>query len=99
MYSTSLISLKVRYADLKLIGDIQKVKYQVSTGITTGSVTVTPSEFDSVRLDLREIKLKLEKLNDEVAVKSNIKDVCALIDLKANVEEVDKSIEALYKEI
>jgi hypothetical protein len=52
-----------------------------------------------MKLDCREIKLKLEKLNDEVAMKSNIKDVCALVDLKANVEEVDKNFESIYKEI
>ena len=49
------------------------------------------SEQDSIRIELRDIKLKLEKLNDEVAIKSNIKDVCALVDLKANTEEVEKN--------
>lgn len=41
----------------------------------------------------------MEKLNDEVAQKSNIKDVCALIDLKANNEDLDKGIDTVYKEI
>lgn len=49
------------------------------------------SEQDSIRIELRDIKLRLEKLNDEVAIKSNIKDVCALVDLKANTEEVEKN--------
>ena len=49
------------------------------------------SEQDSIRIELRDIKMRLEKLNDEVAIKSNIKDVCALVDLKANTEEVEKN--------
>lgn len=48
---------------------------------------------------MREIRLKLEKLNDELSLKSNIKDVCALVDLKANVDEVEKSLESIFKEI
>ncbi len=48
---------------------------------------------------MKELKLKFEKLNDEVAIKSNIKDVCALVDLKANIEDVDKSIEGILKEL
>lgn len=52
-----------------------------------------------MKLDLREVKLKLEKLNDEVAQKSNIKDVCALVDLKANSEDLEKTYNTLYKEI
>lgn len=38
----------------------------------------------------------MEKLNDEVAIKSNIKDVCALVDLKANTEEVEKNFGQLF---
>ena len=56
-------------------------------------------ELENCRIDLREVKLKLEKLNDEVAAKANIKDVCALIDLKANVEDVDKNIDQIYQEM
>lgn len=48
-------------------------------------------DLENFKLDVREVKLKLEKLNDEVSQKSNIKDVCALVDLKANLEDVDKS--------
>jgi hypothetical protein len=70
----------------------------VTTG-STHSASLQPTDFESFRIELREVKLKLEKLNDEVAVKSNIKDVCALVDLKANLEDVDKTVEALYKEL
>lgn len=54
---------------------------------------------EDLKLDLKEIKLKLEKLNDEVSMKSNIKDVCALVDLKANVDDVEKNFDSIYKEI
>ena len=46
-----------------------------------------------MRLEMREIKLKLEKIVDDLSLKSNIKDVCALVDLKANAEDLEKSLE------
>ena len=55
------------------------------------------NDYEGMRLDVRELKLKLERLNDEIAQKSNIKDVCALVDLKANVEDVEKTIQDVYK--
>ena len=48
---------------------------------------------------MRELKLKFEKLTDEVASKSNIKDVCTLVDIKANIEDVEKSFRDLYEEL
>ncbi len=57
------------------------------------------SEIDALRIDLRELKLKIEKLFEEVSQKSNIKDVCALIDLKANIEDVDKNFDLVYQEM
>jgi len=54
---------------------------------------------DAIRLELREIKLKLEKITDELSLKSNIKDVCALVDLKANTEELEKALNQIYKEM
>lgn len=48
---------------------------------------------EAFKLDVREVKLKLEKLNEELAHKSNIKDVCTLIDMKANIEDVDKGLD------
>ena len=42
---------------------------------------------------MREIKLKLEKIVDDLSLKSNIKDVCALVDLKANTEDLEKSLD------
>jgi hypothetical protein len=56
-------------------------------------------DIEGFRVDLRDIKLKLEHLTDEVAVKSNIKDVCALVDLKSNSDEVDKEFDNIYHQL
>ena len=60
------------------------------------SWSFSPNEVENLKLDSREVKLKLEKLNDEVPLKANIKDVCTLVDMKANIEEVDKSLGDIY---
>ena len=59
-------------------------------------VTYSSLEIDGFRQDLKDLKLKLEKLNDEISQKSYIKDVCTLIDMKANIEDVDKHFDSLY---
>jgi len=43
-----------------------------------------------------------EKLNDivkQLARKSNIKDVCALLDMKSNTEEVNKALDEIHEEM
>ncbi len=78
-----------------LLVDLQKLKSHLNLDPRTYSST----DSDFIKLELRDLKLKLERLNDDLAHKSNIKDVCALVDLKANSEEVDKKLEAIFKEI
>ncbi len=75
--------------------DLQKLK----THLNLDPRSFQSTDQDFIKLELRDLKLKLERLNDDLAHKSNIKDVCALVDLKANVEEVDKNLEAIFKEI
>jgi hypothetical protein len=41
----------------------------------------------------------LNKLRDEVAIKANIKDVCALVDMKSNTEDLERCMDAIHKEI
>eukprot|EP00347_Sterkiella_histriomuscorum_P018573 403345000 len=89
---------KETYYELDQIDrEIQKLKYQNSND-NKGS-SAQSNEIESLKLDQRDLKFKLEKLNDEVAIKSNIKDVCALVDLKANTEDVEKGLDTLFKEI
>jgi hypothetical protein len=88
-YEFDLLESKLTYNANLFIEEIQRIKSNHNRGETHASITA--GEIESHRQDVREVKLKLEKLNDEVAHKSNIKDVCALIDLKANIEDVDKS--------
>lgn len=61
--------------------------------------SISNRDIENVRTDLREVKLKLEKLNDELAQKSNIKDVCVLVDMKANIDDVDKTFEDIVKDM
>lgn len=73
------------------------MKYQLSNENQSPKTSI--QELDNFKLDIRDLKLRLEKLNDEVAIKSNIKDVCALVDLKANTEDIEKSLDLVYNEI
>jgi len=56
---------------------------------------------DGKELDTHTLYTKesIEEIKKEVSQKANIKDVCALIDIKANVEDVNKSLESIDKEI
>jgi len=38
-------------------------------------------------------------LKDEIGQKSNIKDVCVLVDMKANSEDLRRSIEEVQKSV
>lgn len=52
---------------------------------------------DIVRQELREIKGLVDFMKDELSQKSNIKDVCVLVDMKANSEDLKQSIEEVQK--
>lgn len=87
---------KETYYELDLIDkELMRIKSTMSTK-GDHSNCITGQDVDSIKLDLRDLKLKLEKLNDELSLKSNIKDVCTLVDIKANYEDVDKTFNNLY---
>lgn len=48
-------------------------------------------------MELNEIKQQLAVVQQQLLLKSNIVDVCALIDLKANAVETDKAIEDMQE--
>ena len=52
---------------------------------------------ETVRQELREIKGLVDFMKDELSQKSNIKDVCVLVDMKANSEDLKHSIEEVQK--
>ena len=52
---------------------------------------------ETVRQELREIKGLVDFMKDELSQKSNIKDVCVLVDMKANSEDLNHSIEEVQK--
>ena len=54
-------------------------------------------EVETVRQELREIKGLVEFMKDELSQKSNIKDVCILVDMKANNEDLKHSIEEVQR--
>ena len=54
------------------------------------------NEFDTQSVYVKE---SIEVLKREITLKSNIKDVCALVDIKADLEDVDKGLEELSNEM
>ncbi|MDR3548156.1 MAG: hypothetical protein P4M11_07835 [Candidatus Pacebacteria bacterium] len=53
-------------------------------------------ELDTHTVFVRE---NLEAVQKELSLKANIKDVCALVDVKANVDDVNRSLDAVNKEL
>jgi len=85
----------------KEIGKLKQLSNAQVQPMSNGSTgRATPQSLDEFgKYDIRELKLKQERFNEELAKKANISDVCALLDLKANVEEVNKSLEAMHTEV
>jgi len=50
-------------------------------------------------VELEDVKNKLETQDDLLNSKSNIKDVCALVDTKANANDVFKVLDEMKKSI
>jgi len=71
----------------------------VKKGKDNETELIVVRDVEAVKQDLRDMKLTLEKLNDEVSHKSNIKDVCALVDMKANAEDIERTMEDLFKDL
>ena len=42
---------------------------------------------------------KIQELSDLLLQKANIKDVCALLDLKSNIDDVNKALEDTHDEL
>jgi hypothetical protein len=41
----------------------------------------------------------VEFIKDELSIKSNIKDVCVLVDMKANTSDIKQSIEEMQRNL
>jgi hypothetical protein len=50
-------------------------------------------EFDEI------LRKKIEEIQNHLLQKSNIKDVCALLDMKSNIDDVNKALGDLHEEI
>lgn len=46
-----------------------------------------------------ELRGNVDELGKELVLKSNIKDVCALLDTKAGIEDVNKALTEVHKEL
>eukprot|EP00351_Strombidinopsis_sp_SopsisLIS2011_P002303 CAMPEP_0116879324 /NCGR_PEP_ID=MMETSP0463-20121206/11129_1 /TAXON_ID=181622 /ORGANISM="Strombidinopsis sp, Strain SopsisLIS2011" /LENGTH=74 /DNA_ID=CAMNT_0004528541 /DNA_START=1818 /DNA_END=2042 /DNA_ORIENTATION=- len=42
------------------------------------------------------VKKSFDEVNRTIALKSNIKDVCALLDMKSNIDDVNKALSELH---
>jgi hypothetical protein len=50
-------------------------------------------ELEVIRQEFREMKGLLDFIKEDLKLKANIKDVCVLVDMKANTEEMKRSID------
>jgi hypothetical protein len=48
---------------------------------------------------VKELRQQVLSLREEMLAKANIKDVCALVDIKANSEDLERSFKSLLQEI
>jgi hypothetical protein len=48
---------------------------------------------------VKELRQQVLSLREEMLSKANIKDVCALVDIKANSEDLERSFKSLLQEI
>ena len=53
-------------------------------------------EFEGI---VNELGVKVEDVNKDVMLKANIKDVCTLLDTKPNIENVNKALTQIHKEL
>ena len=51
-----------------------------------------------VSLDI-QVQDKIADIQKQLSRKSNIKDVCALLDMKSNTEEVNKAFDEIHEEM
>lgn len=71
-----------------------KVQLQFQTPQTTNRTQVSSQKTKPDNIDM---ELRFSELWQEIGMKANIKDVCALVDTKANIQDVNQSLEALDK--
>lgn len=45
------------------------------------------------------IKCTIDEFDKQLLLKSNIKDVCTLLDMKANIDDVNKALSEVHKEL
>lgn len=86
--------------------EVHSILDQNSTKILFQETGVLRRELETLRSDLQEplpldpsSKDQLEFLHRELLQKASIKDICALLDMKANIEEVNDALHALHREI
>ena len=58
--------------------------------------TVKRQDWESHVYKLQE---ELDKLGKEILLKANIKDICTLLDIKANIDDVNHALEELHQEL
>jgi len=78
------------------IADIEIVRSRLGNLQAEVNKKANVDEFNTQSIYVKE---SIEVIKREIGQKANIKDVCALIDIKANLEDVDKGFEELEQEI
>jgi hypothetical protein len=56
-------------------------------------------ESEAINAEIKDLRYLNMKLLEEIKQKSNIKDVCALVDVKANISDVQRTLENFYTDL
>eukprot|EP00831_Metopus_contortus_P039857 TRINITY_DN31211_c0_g1_i1.p1 TRINITY_DN31211_c0_g1~~TRINITY_DN31211_c0_g1_i1.p1 ORF type:complete len:460 (-),score=93.52 TRINITY_DN31211_c0_g1_i1:3-1382(-) len=76
--------------------DIESIKSKLSTLQKDIINKAGAKELEAYGIHTRE---SIEEVKRELALKAYIKDVCTLVDVKANVEDVNRGLESLSREL
>lgn len=57
------------------------------------------SNFEELESQFRPLKYSLDSLEKEMLLKANIKDVCTLLDMKANISDTNRALSEIHKEL
>jgi hypothetical protein len=74
----------------------QDLEFYQNTLEEVKSNTLKRQDWEKTAYKLEE---ELEKLGKEVLLKANIKDICTLLDIKANIDDVNHALEDLHQEL
>mmetsp|Transcript_16695 Transcript_16695/g.16613 ORF Transcript_16695/g.16613 Transcript_16695/m.16613 type:complete len:258 (-) Transcript_16695:1092-1865(-) len=99
-------------AEMETKADISALERAIASRVSHGELEEVKAEMEQLQSELKRkaslealdnslksFKELVEEISKELLLKGNIKDLLALLDTKATIEEVNKSIEEIYTDL